>query len=56
MFEVMVEAHFAAGHYLRNYRGKCENPHGHNYKVQVTLRGEELDAAGGRPAGPPDDE
>jgi 6-pyruvoyltetrahydropterin/6-carboxytetrahydropterin synthase len=46
MFEVMVEAHFAAGHYLRNYRGKCENPHGHNYKVQVTLRGEELDAAG----------
>ena len=46
MFEVMVEAQFAAGHYLRNYRGKCENPHGHNYKVQVTLRGEELDAAG----------
>jgi 6-pyruvoyltetrahydropterin/6-carboxytetrahydropterin synthase len=42
----MVEAQFAAGHYLRNYRGKCENPHGHNYKVQVTLRGEELDAAG----------
>jgi 6-pyruvoyltetrahydropterin/6-carboxytetrahydropterin synthase len=46
MFEVMVEAQFAAGHYLRNYRGKCENPHGHNYKVQVTLQGEELDAAG----------
>ena len=42
----MVEAQFAAGHYLRNYRGKCENPHGHNYKVQVTLQGQELDAAG----------
>jgi 6-pyruvoyltetrahydropterin/6-carboxytetrahydropterin synthase len=46
MFEVSVEAEFAAGHYLRNYRGKCENPHGHNYKVRVTLRGAELDAAG----------
>ena len=46
MYEVRVEAGFAAGHYLRNYRGKCENPHGHNYKVQVTLRGAELDEAG----------
>jgi len=46
MFEVTVEDSFAAGHYLRNYRGKCENPHGHNYKVRVTLAGEELDNAG----------
>ena len=46
MFEVTVEAGFSSGHYLRNYRGKCENPHGHNYKVFVTLIGEELDAAG----------
>jgi 6-pyruvoyltetrahydropterin/6-carboxytetrahydropterin synthase len=46
MFEVTVEDSFAAGHYLRNYRGKCENPHGHNYKVRVTLAGEELDKAG----------
>ena len=46
MFEVTVEDTFAAGHYLRNYKGKCENPHGHNYKVQVTLAGAELDAAG----------
>jgi len=46
MFEVTVEDTFAAGHYLRNYRGKCENPHGHNYKVRVTLCGEELDRAG----------
>ena len=36
MFEVTVEDSFAAGHYLRNYKGKCENPHGHNYKVRVT--------------------
>ncbi len=46
MFEVTVEAGFSSGHYLRNYRGKCENPHGHNYKVFVTLIGAELDEAG----------
>jgi|SRR6187402_754153 len=46
MFEVTVEATFSSGHYLRNYRGKCENPHGHNYKVLVTLVGKELDASG----------
>ena len=46
MYEVTVEDSFAAGHFLRNYKGKCENPHGHNYKVRVTLQGRELDAAG----------
>lgn len=46
MFEVTVEAGFSSGHYLRNYRGKCENPHGHNYKVFVTLIGADLDEAG----------
>ena len=46
MFEVTVEDSFAAGHFLRNYKGKCENPHGHNYKVLVTLQGRELDRAG----------
>ena len=46
MFEVTVEAGFSSGHFLRNYRGKCENPHGHNYRVFVTLAGTELDEAG----------
>ena len=46
MFEVTVEAGFSSGHYLRNYRGKCENPHGHNYRVLVTLAGAELDEGG----------
>jgi 6-pyruvoyltetrahydropterin/6-carboxytetrahydropterin synthase len=46
MFEVTVQADFSSGHYLRNYRGKCENPHGHNYRVLVTLVGEELDETG----------
>jgi 6-pyruvoyltetrahydropterin/6-carboxytetrahydropterin synthase len=46
MFEVSVEESFAAGHALRGYRGKCENPHGHNYKVRITLAGEDLDQIG----------
>ena len=46
MYEVTVERGFSSGHYLRNYKGKCENPHGHNYKVRITLCGDALDAAG----------
>lgn len=46
MFEVTIEETFAAGHALRNYRGKCENVHGHNYRCQVTLEGAELDSIG----------
>jgi 6-pyruvoyltetrahydropterin/6-carboxytetrahydropterin synthase len=42
MFEICVEHTFAAAHQLRNYRGKCENLHGHNYRVEVTVEGEEL--------------
>jgi 6-pyruvoyltetrahydropterin/6-carboxytetrahydropterin synthase len=46
MFEVTIEETFAAGHALRNYRGKCENVHGHNYRCQVTLEGADLDHIG----------
>ncbi len=46
MFEISVEETFAAGHALRGYHGKCEKVHGHNYKVQVTLEGATLNAAG----------
>jgi 6-pyruvoyltetrahydropterin/6-carboxytetrahydropterin synthase len=46
MYEVTVEAGFSSGHFLRNYQGKCENPHGHNYRVLVTLAGERLDETG----------
>jgi 6-pyruvoyltetrahydropterin/6-carboxytetrahydropterin synthase len=46
MFEVSAEETFAAGHSLRNYHGKCENVHGHNYRVRVTLEGANLDHAG----------
>ena len=46
MFEVTIEETFAAGHALRNYRGKCENVHGHNYRCQVSIQGEKLDGIG----------
>ena len=46
MYEVSVDETFAAAHNLRNYKGKCENLHGHNYKLRVTLAGEKLDATG----------
>ena len=46
MFQVTVEDEFAAGHALRGYQGKCENPHGHNYKVRVTLEGSALNSTG----------
>ena len=46
MFEITVEYSFAAGHALREYRGKCENVHGHNYKLEVTLSGARLNSIG----------
>lgn len=46
MFEVSVDQTFAAGHALRNYKGSCENVHGHNFRVQVTIEGERLDDTG----------
>ncbi len=46
MFEITIEETFAAGHALRNYRGKCENVHGHNYRCQVSVEGESLDKIG----------
>lgn len=46
MFEISVDYSFAAGHALRGYKGKCENVHGHNYKVRVVVEGEKLNHIG----------
>jgi 6-pyruvoyltetrahydropterin/6-carboxytetrahydropterin synthase len=46
MFEVMIERNFSSAHQLRGYRGKCENLHGHNYKIEIYARGEELNNIG----------
>lgn len=42
MYELSVEVSFSAAHQLRGYKGKCENMHGHNWKVQVSVMAETL--------------
>ena len=46
MFDIFIKTHFAGAHHLRDYPGDCENPHGHNWKVEVTVRATELDRYG----------
>ena len=42
----MIERNFSSAHQLRGYKGKCENLHGHNYKIEIYARGRELDNIG----------
>ena len=42
MYEIFVKTHFSSAHYLRNYPGKCEFLHGHNWEVTVSVAAEEL--------------
>lgn len=42
MYELMIETAFASAHQLRGYKGKCENLHGHNWKVQVYVSADKL--------------
>lgn len=46
MYQLFVEEHFDAAHYLPNYHGKCENLHGHRFKVVARLEAARLDATG----------
>jgi len=46
MYHLMIKTHFAAAHRLVNYQGDCENLHGHNWNVEVTVAAQELDSAG----------
>lgn len=46
MYRLTIQTHFAAAHNLINYQGDCENLHGHNWKVEVTVAAKELDKAG----------
>lgn len=46
MFELKILSHFAAAHQLTMVAKKCENLHGHNWKVEVCVRGERLNDAG----------
>lgn len=46
MFDVSVRASFSAAHRVRGHKGACANLHGHNWDVEVSLRGETLDSTG----------
>ncbi len=46
MFELKIRTHFAAAHQLKMVAQKCENLHGHNWKVEVCIAGDQLDEAG----------
>jgi 6-pyruvoyltetrahydropterin/6-carboxytetrahydropterin synthase len=46
MFELKVTTHFAAAHQLRMVTEKCENMHGHNWKIEVMIAGSRLNDAG----------
>lgn len=46
MFELKVVTHFSAAHQLKMVAKKCENLHGHNWKVEVSITGEKLNDAG----------
>jgi len=46
IYELKIISDFSAAHHLRNFRGRCENLHGHNWKIEVVLRGTQLEESG----------
>ena len=46
MYEISIESHFDAAHFLRGYRGKCEALHGHRYRVVARIKASKLDDIG----------
>ncbi len=46
MFEVHVTTMFPAAHALRNYYGKTEPIHGHNWRAKITISGPRVDSMG----------
>lgn len=46
MYQITVNHTFSGAHCLRDYQGKCEQLHGHNFRVQAAISGRELDSLG----------
>jgi 6-pyruvoyltetrahydropterin/6-carboxytetrahydropterin synthase len=46
MYQVSIEEHFNAAHFLRGYQGKCEALHGHRYKVVARVNAAQVDDSG----------
>ena len=45
-YELLIQDHFSAAHNLREYKGKCERLHGHNWRVDLHMEGDRLDDKG----------
>jgi 6-pyruvoyltetrahydropterin/6-carboxytetrahydropterin synthase len=45
-WQLRVRDKFAAAHFLKEYRGKCEKVHGHTFQVEVSVEVASLDSAG----------
>jgi len=45
-YELFIQADFSAAHQLREYKGKCERLHGHNWRIDLRLAGDRLNAEG----------
>ena len=46
MFELSIKDHIASAHFLRGYEGRCKDLHGHTWKIEVVIAGNQLDAIG----------
>ena len=46
MYELKVVSNLAAAHQLRNFEGRCENLHGHNWRIEAYVRGDDLQENG----------
>ncbi len=46
MYRLKIKGSFSSAHYLKNYQGACENLHGHNWVVEVEVKGKKLNSIG----------
>ncbi len=46
MYKLTIESHFDAAHALRGYKGRCENTHGHRFRVVAHFATQRLDNIG----------
>lgn len=46
MYSLKVEGAFSSAHNLRGYKGKCEDLHGHNWRIEIVVKSQDLNNIG----------
>ncbi len=46
MYKIEIKSEFSAAHSLKDYQGKCENLHGHNWQIEAEFESSELNSIG----------